>query len=380
MELAKEHTILTRREFMRQLGTMFLGLCAPSVLPLAPIPSGRRTKNWAWIVTDTQTSSAHWQREFARLKKAGIDAILPEVFDSRRAYFASEHLPVGGQWLEQILPLAKREGLEVHAWMWCMPCNIPEIQKQHREWFVVNREGSSCLEKPAYVDYYRFLCPSQEPVHEFLQRRVEELASYADLDGIHLDYIRYPDVVLAQALQARYGIVQDREYPQYDYCYCEVCRRLFKAQQGVDPRELDDPSANDAWRQFRYDQVTALVNNKLVPTARKHGKKITAAVFPNWEAVRQQWMAWDLDGFMPMLYHNFYFGDIEWIREQTKRGVALLSGRSRLYSGLFVLRLEPEELGRAMQAALAAGAAGVCLFHARAMTDDHWRIFRRALR
>ncbi|MDZ7270658.1 MAG: family 10 glycosylhydrolase [candidate division KSB1 bacterium] len=356
-----------------------LGFLASGLPHQACANHERKTKNWAWIPADQRRPWSKWQRDFARMKQAGIDAILPEIFDSRQAYYASQHLPVGGKWLEEILPLAKSQGLEVHAWMWSMPCNIPEIHKQHPEWFVVNRQGISCLEKPAYVDYYRFLCPSRLEVHEFLQQRVRELAGYPDLDGIHLDYIRYPDVIIAEALQAKYGIVQDREYPEYDYCYCEVCREQFKAQHGIDPLELEDPSQSEPWRQFRYDRITHLVNTKLVPIARQHGKKITAAVFPNWEAVRQQWMAWDLDGFMPMLYHNFYHGDIEWIKEHTRKGVAMLPGRGPLYSGLFVPRLSPNDLGRAIRVALQGGAAGVCLFHVGAMSDDHWRVFRKAV-
>ena len=333
----------------------------------------RQLNNWAWITTDLKASTSDWQKLFAQLQQAGIDAILPEIFDSRRAYYTSQHLPVGGEWLEKILPLAKQEGLEVHAWMWTMPCNIPEIHEKHPEWFMINRKQVSCLTKPAYVDYYKFLCPSRQEVHEFLQRRVQELSAFEALDGIHLDYIRYPDVVIAAALQPRYGISQDREYPEYDYCYCDVCRAQFRAQHGVDPLELQDPSTDEAWRQFRYDRITSLVNDSLLPLAHRHGKKLTAAVFPNWEAVRQQWMNWQLDGFMPMLYHNFYYGDVSWIRAQTEKGVQMLAGRSPLFRGLFVPKLDPDELERAIKGSLAAGASGICLFHANALSGAHWR-------
>ena len=41
---------------------------------------------------------------------------------------------------------------------------------------------------------------------------------FRELTGIRLDYIRQLDVILASGLQPSYGIVQDREYPEYDYC------------------------------------------------------------------------------------------------------------------------------------------------------------------
>lgn len=365
---------MERREFLRLSSAGAVGMLMPiNLMVVCRHDKKRQLKNWAWITTDLKASTSDWQKLFAQLQQAGIDAILPEIFDSRRAYYASQHLPVGGEWLEKILPLAKQEGLEVHAWMWTMPCNIPKIHEKHPEWFMINRKHVSCLTKPAYVDYYKFLCPSRQEVHEFLQRRVQELSAFEALDGIHLDYIRYPDVVIAAALQPRYGISQDREYPEYDYCYCDVCRAQFRAQHGVDPLELEDPSTNDAWRQFRYDRITSLVNDRLLPLAHRHGKKLTAAVFPNWEAVRQQWMNWQLDGFMPMLYHNFYYGDISWIRAQTEKGVQMLAGRSPLFSGLFVPKLDPDELERAIKGSLAAGASGICLFHANALSGAHWR-------
>ena len=103
---------------------------------------------------------------------------------------------------------------------------MDSVHAEHPEWYNVNRNGDNSWDHPAYVGYYRFLCPSRPGVHEFLQKRVRELSAF-DVDGVHLDYIRYPDVILAESLQPHYDIVQDKEYPQYDYCYCDVCRAGF---------------------------------------------------------------------------------------------------------------------------------------------------------
>lgn len=337
-----------------------------------------RQKNWTWITTDLKTTDEEWKRKFAQWRASGIDAILPELFNSREAFYASEHLPVGGEWLERILPIAKAEGLEIHAWMWTMPCDVQEVREEHPEWFDVNRRGESSLEKPVYVSYYKFLCPSRPEVHAFLQKRVRELAQYDELDGIHLDYIRHPDVILPVGLQPRYGIVQDREYPEYDYCYCDVCRRDFKEKSGMDPLELEDPSCSEEWRQFRYDLITNIVHTQLVPIGRKHNKAMTAAVFPNWEYVRQEWRVWNIDGVLPMLYHSFYNGGVDWIAEQTQKGIQSLKKDIPLYSGLFVPRLTPDDLSRAIAASLRGGASGVSLFSAGAMSDAHWERFRKA--
>lgn len=335
----------------------------------------RKNKNWVWIETDLEKSDYEWLKLFNLMRCSGIDAILPEIFNSYNAFYASQHLPVGGKWLERIIPLAKSEGLEVHAWMWCLRCNIEEILNEHPEWFVVNGKMESSVVKPSYINTYRFLCPSNVEVHEFLKKRVSELANINDLDGIHLDFIRLPDVIIAEALQPKYNVLQDKEYPEFDYCYCDVCRNLFKEQKGIDPLELDDPSKNEDWLKFRYNSITNLVNQKLVPIAKSNNKKISAAVFPNWESVRQQWMHWDLDAFFPMLYHNFYNGDIEWIKTFTQKGVSDLARKAELYSGLFIPELNPEDLVNAVQASINAGANGISLYHNNVMSEKHWELF-----
>lgn len=335
-----------------------------------------------WVSPERRGEAASdevWMSRLSQWREAGIDAILPEVFNNHAAHYGSQHLPVADRWLEQLLPLAKAAGVEVHAWMHTMTCNIDSVHDEHPEWLNVNGKGESSWEKPPYVGYYRFLCPSRPPVHEFLKRRVTELAQYDELDGIHLDYIRHPDVILAESLQPKYDIVQDREYPEYDYCYCDVCRSGFEAMHGTDPLEMEDPSADRNWRQYRCDLITHIVNEELVPVGRERGKIMSAAVFPNWEHVRQQWSNWDLDAVLPMLYHSFYNEDLPWIGDEVREGVAAQKYGAPLFSGLFVSALDPAELSEAIAVSLAAGASGVSLFSSRAMSDEHWESFRAAI-
>ena len=71
----------------------------------------------------------------------------------------------------------------------------------------------------------------------------------------------------------------EKEYPDYDYCYCQVCREGFKRQSGLDPAAMQDPPANAAWRRFRYDAITGVVS-MLADEVRGAKKLLTAATFP----------------------------------------------------------------------------------------------------
>ncbi len=181
-----------------------------------PLPN-----NWTWLRPDVKKSTDYWKTTFARIRKAGIEGILPQVYASNETLFDHPTLPVKERWLEKIIPLAHAEGLQVHAWMWTMPLNNPDFIKNHPDWYSVNRNGDPAHTHPAYVNYYKFLCPCNEEVAEFVAGNVEALGKIEDLDGIHLDYVRQPDVILAEALQPKYDIVQDKEFPAYDYPYSE---------------------------------------------------------------------------------------------------------------------------------------------------------------
>lgn len=327
--------------------------------------SHQNSKNWAWI-TEPEGTEDEWKHRLEALKKAGFDAILPqENFDT-------------------IIPAAEANDIEVHAWLVSLQRGSDtQAQKEHPEWFTINRNGESSLTKPAYVDYYKWFCPSREPVHEYLKEEARELLQYSEIKSIHLDYIRYADVILPIELQPKYGIVQDKEYPEYDYCYCSVCREKFKEKYGVDPMDLEDPAHTEEWLQFRYDRVTTLVN-KMALLVHEHNRDLTAAVFPTPDIartlVRQNWPDWDLDAVLPMMYHSFYEKDVNWIAKAVKECRRELPRTTPLYSGLFVQELDDVEITQAFEYAMEAGAEGVCLFTDTSMTEDHWENIRRVIR
>jgi uncharacterized lipoprotein YddW (UPF0748 family) len=343
---------MNRREF---LGVVAAGLAVPAERARQAKP--RPLKNWAWMRGEVKNVD-EWRRTLAGLKASGFDAIL---------------IGGGSDFYRKHAPLVRQEGLELHAWMFTMMRG--ENVEPHPEWYAVSRSGVSTAKKPPYVDYYKFMCPSRDEVRSYLRGVVREIASVDGLTSVHLDYIRYPDVILPVALWPKYDLVQDREYPDFDFCYCEVCRERFRRKSGLDPKSLDDAPADDAWRQYRYDTITEVVG-MLAGEARAAGKQITAAVFPTPRIartlVRQDWTTWDVDALLPMVYHGFYKEGVAWIEKATREGVDALAGsRVRLYAGLYVPDLPPRELASAAQRAIDGGAHGVSAFQGDMLTPAH---------
>lgn len=366
---------MERRDFIKKMGLLGLGITALSSLPAGCGfigGSNSHWKNWIWITPEKGLSDDEWKKRFESLKNRGFDAVLVQVYSGYKALFNSSHLPIDEVLLERLIPIGKQTQMEVHAWIWNMPNNNPYHVENNPHWYAVNGKGEPAWSHPAYVGYYKFMCPNQPEVQEYLSRNVRDLATMEQLDGIHLDYIRLPDVIIAEALQPVYNIVQDKEYPEYDYCYCPVCREKFKQETGIDPlKDLSEPSASLEWRNFRYRSVSNLVNNHLVAEAKKTDKFISAAVFPNWESVRQKWSEWNLDAFFPMLYHNFYNAPLDWIGEHIMRQIDDFNSPKPIYVGLFLPNLTPEELIEAINISKQAGAEGISLFSYHQLTDIH---------
>ncbi len=367
-----------RRSFIKTMGIVGAGIASGATTFLSCTGSdvsNAKLKKWVWIVPESGLSEGEWEIRLDKLKQKGIDAVLVQVYASHTAWYESDFLPVQEPLLETLIEVGKRTGMEVHAWIWTMPNNNPYYIENHPDYYVVNRLRKPAHTHPAYVGYYRFMCPNQPGVKDFLTRNIRFLANLGGLDGIHLDYIRMPDVIIAEALQPVYNVVQDKEYPEFDYCYCERCRQLFREKTGADPlKDLDDPAASKEWVQFRYDSVSSLVNGSLIPPIQQKGKQATAAVFPNWESVRQQWSKWNMDAFFPMLYHNFYNASLDWIGEQLISQIRALDKPAPVYSGLFVPALTAEELREAVDISIRSGAAGYALFSYRSMEEDHWKL------
>jgi uncharacterized lipoprotein YddW (UPF0748 family) len=335
-----------------------------------------RLKNWAWVhpvesgEKERDKEDEEWKKLLANLKRWEIDAVLL--------------LTQSNDLLEKVLPIAEQTGIELHSWIIALNWPDKATMTEHPGWYVVNGNGDSSVDKPAYVDDYNWLCPGNPEVREFMKKRVSDLCGYDGLAGIHLDYIRYPDVVLAPFHRPQYYIPQDDlVHPYSDYCYCDHCRNEFKKIAGVDPLTIPDQATNQAWLKFRLDNLTGLVD-ELYEIVHRSGKMLTAAVFATPELsifrVRQDWVNWKLDSVMPMIYHRYEARPVEWIGTATREGVEALSGKIPLYSGVHLFHLTPEELGLATKVSLKAGAAGITLFPGNKMDEEYWRYIDKAIK
>lgn len=303
-----------------------------------------------------------WEAKLAAFDSLGISEIL-----------------VGGnaEFYNQLIPLASEKGIKIHAWMWTLNRPNDTIANKHPEWYAVNRDGKNSLEYRAYVDYYQWLSPFHPEAREHVKNNVRTLTKVKGLASIHLDYVRYVDVILGADLQPKYNLVQNTEMPEYDYGYHPIARKGFKEIFGKDPQDFEHPELNTEWRQYRLNAVSSLVN-ELVDIAHDSGHKMTAAVFPfpemSRQMVRQPWDDFNLDAAYPMVYNNFYRENVNWIGFAIEQGVNKVD--FPIHAGLYSPALQdPKYLDKAIRLSKEKGAKGFSIFTADNLNTEQKAVF-----
>ncbi|NNK76713.1 MAG: hypothetical protein HKP42_11715 [Maribacter sp.] len=360
----------------------FFKLCMLVLVIVSCSKERNKIPVYAWTGGPGDATDQELRVIFQDFKEKGIDGLMYNGGQNPETY-------------KRVGALVKEAGMEFHTWIPTMVQG--ENPKIPKELYALNRKGESAFDKPAYVDYYKFLCPNKEGTYEFLADLYGKVAAVKEVDGIHLDYIRFPDVILAEGLWDKYGLVMDQEFPEYDYCYCDTCTSDFNKKTGIDIKEVEDASQVKEWKQFRYDLITNMVN-RLAKVVHAEKKVLNAAVFPGpsiaKKLVRQEWNKWDLDAIYPMNYNDFYLKDAAWVGEVVKEEVTAVNGSKPIYSGLFICPnpenktnendpenhgLLPSEIETAIRSSMENGAAGICLFTPGRMKPAHWEAFERAI-
>lgn len=349
---------------------LYFGLSGSA--PANPKPTDDK-KVWAWMSGKLSTTPEQWEHFFSKAEEAGIDAILlechggyQETVGDTTDFTDREAITI----IQNALPYARKHGIELHAWMWTMNRTEKNLRAARPELYQVNGKGESCLDIKLYNrEHYRFLCPTHPETAEYLKARVAELAKIDGLAGVHLDFIRYPDAILPYGLHESRGVVQDKVYPTWDHCYCDACRAAFKAQTGIDPLTLEDPTSNRDWMNYRWNTLSEVVA-QLGEEIHKHGKVSSCAVFASPEEskklVRQDWGNFrNIDILFPMIYHGSYAKPDPWVETATREGVEALKAHNnpaQLCSGVIVSDVPKDRIDEFIGYMTEGGSEGICFF------------------
>lgn len=367
---------------------------APAALPVAPREDEVRG---VWVVRTTLTSPEQIRRMVRETHEAGFNTLLVQVRGRADAYYRSLYEPPPGSLgdagfdpLGLVIEEAHRRGMEVHAWVvaqlvWGvgpLPEDPDHLVNLHPDWLAVPRELAEELYGMSPFDTrYRerihawavanrervegvFASPGHPEARHRLVNVVDDLLLRYPLDGIHLDYLRYPS-------------------PEFDYSrralddFREHARGHVPPGQagGLDARvRAGDVTAwprthPQLWASYREAQVTETLRAvRRAVEAAPGDALLSVAVFADpvdaLAARFQDWPEWLrgglVDAVAPMAYtpDEARFADL---MEAARRADDGAAGR-RVWAGVGIYQTDLEGAVRRVDLARSVGAGGFVLF------------------
>lgn len=354
-----------------------------------------------WVTRSSLTSPATIAALVATAHAQGFNTLLVQVRGRGDAYYTSDleprpadlaRQPLSFDPLATVLTEAKARRIRVHAWVSLnlvssaveLPAAPDHLVYRHPEWLMVPRPIAQDVARldpgnPGYVGKIARWTRGQletveglyaSPLHPgaaaHTGRVISDLARRYDLDGVHLDYARYPN---AQFDYSRFAIAEFRAdiRPRM----AAAARRALDAQADADLFAYPDHFPAE-WTAFRRARLTALVARirQGVHAARPEAL-VTSAVLPDsqdaFEERMQDWRGWLaarlVDAVAPMAYTQESARFAEQIA--AARDIA---GGGAVWAGIGAYRLSPAQTIENIQAARRLGAAGFVLFSYDSLT------------
>ena len=271
---------------------------------------------WVHLFDDTLKSREGIEGLVDELVEAEATMVIAQVARRHDAYYSSGVLPAtvdpsmeeGLDVLEVLVPLAHAHDIEVHAWVSMAPTwhAVYEDLPTPAGWLPAEH-GREAPEADRWVTrdvdggWSEYLDPALPQVRDHLARIAVELAMTTEVDGIHLDYVRYES--------AEHGYHPDA---------------LERFQSEFDVGKVPSPDDADfvAWRREQTREVVAHVDAALDLVPRPVA--LSAAVITwgpgpsgtesgSFDATRpatealQDWPAWARDDLVDVLFPMNYF-------------------------------------------------------------------------
>jgi uncharacterized lipoprotein YddW (UPF0748 family) len=370
-------------------------IAAPSPLIenlAAPPPNEVRA---LWVVRDTMTSPASVKEMVRRANAAGFNTLIVQVRGRGDAYYKARWEPRATLLetqdddfdpLELTIKEAHAAGLKVHAWINTflvadaenLPASREHAMYKHPEWLAVPRGIAQELyqgnpKAPNYTDtlisYAQsnkaelegiFFSPAHPGVKEQIYNLWIDITERYDVDGLHFDYIRYPN---RQFDYSRTSL--DRFRAELEKTIAAEARKQLAAALASDPLAAVN-TYPDRYAQFQRDQVTDLVERVYQGVkARKPNALVSAAVFANdkdaYDARCQDWKLWLKRGILDVACPMAYTEETPTFTRQIEVAVGA-RGANQVWAGIGSWKIPVVSTLEKISAARAKGAQGFILF------------------
>lgn len=321
----------------------------------ASVPSRPGETRAAWCHAANGVQGMTWDAALKAMKDGGMTAIFPNMLWGGLAYYKSAILPVDpsvakdGDQIALCSAAARKYGIMLHIWK--VNWNLLNAPKD----FLSKMRQAKRTQKTSDGTDIDWLCPSNPLNFELERDSMLEVVRNYDIDGIHFDYIRYPD---------------------FNSCYCEGCHERFEKQFNVKasswPADVVNGLLKEKYLAFRRSNIT-----KLVKAVSEEAHKIrpniivSAAVFSTWpdcrNSVGQDWVNWLQQGYIDFACPMNYTPSAGEYQMMVRNQIGAVKKTKPLVSGLGVTlgswTLTPDQVARQIGVLRKEGADGFILFN-----------------
>jgi uncharacterized lipoprotein YddW (UPF0748 family) len=334
-----------------------------------------------WIRAVSTASPEAISRIIEVVNQMKITDVFVQVVVGGYAYYNSNLLPrsqylseISGQDYDPLDSLTRvfaDTPVRIHAWVnvllyWSLsepPESPNHILYTHPDWFIhdVNRVSMANYSYTQWKNMHLeglYLDPENPEVVSFIQKICAEIAARYPVDGIHLDFIRYPGVIWGLPDNDEAAVLAGIDANTVTWCNLVRYGRLDFIERWLVWR---------AWRMTRDRQWNiAKIVNGIGRTVASHALRkdcqLSAAVFANPALFRysfaQNWTEWERAAFFPVVMS--YTPDIKLFTDYLK---FTMFHRPDALMGIGLLWPDMQETAQWQKDATEkAAGAGVCYF------------------
>jgi uncharacterized lipoprotein YddW (UPF0748 family) len=346
-----------------------------------------------WVTRTTLTSPESIKKMVTAAEAGGFNTVLVQVRGRGDAYYTGTVEPRAQELaarpefdpLATVIEQAHVAGLKVHAWVAVnlvssavsLPASRDHVVYRAPEWLMVPRELAAEMKKinlrsPAYLGRLARWTRAQSaqveglytsPLHPAAQDHtaaaIREIAERYAIDGVHLDYIRFPngdfDYSPAAMEQFKAAVLPDLS---------DAERREAAAREALDPAAYPNLFP-DQWSDFRRSRLTSLVIKiRTAVKAVRPEAMVSAAVVPDaqqaFDERLQDWRGWIDQSLLDVLCPMAYTTDGE-IFERQITAARAYAGSRPVWAGIGAYQLPPSQTLTHIATATRLGA-GIVLF------------------
>ena len=317
-------------------------------------------------------SRQEMSKYFDKLQKAGINTVYFETFNAGFTIYPSRigsqsPLVKGRDPLAWAVTEAHKRGMKIQAWLWIFavgndrhnklidkPMNYvgPVLEKNQR-WALLGPDANF---RPKNQPEF-WLDPSNNEATTFILNLANEVVSTYNVDGIQLDYIRYP-------FQRSDNLMGFNHNSMEQYA-SKTGEKLF----------VDNYQTNLMWNKWKENNINNFVHK--ISNNLKHRKpnlKISASVFAKSQtnrlnSIQQNWEYWikeqDVDSLTPMSYSSNLEAldtNLFYLRPQIGAGL--------IYPGIALKHVNDTALGEQVSTIREKGYMGVSLFAVAQLDEE----------